>query len=276
MNEDPRGERHWRKHTDYLKSLITAENSAVISDFDGTLSAFADQPDGARIHERSRDALDRLSQAGVRVALISGRAADDLYSRFPRDEIIYYGNHGFERWQGGAAAPAAAEDSARAAIATLIDALDFSDMPGVIAESKGVTAAIHYRLSPNPDAARLAIEDRLRPLSDSLGLRISPGQMIWDIKPAQPIDKGTALRSVINECGLRSVIFLGDDVTDLAAMDALTELARQPNGQLRGVSIGVVHPENGPPNLGDHCQYFADGTDDVADLLTWLADCMRS
>lgn len=275
MSEDPRGERHWSKHTEYLKSLITAENSAIISDFDGTLSAFAERPDGARIHHRSQSALDRLNEAGVRIALISGRAVADLYSRFPRDEIIYYGNHGFERWRGGAEAPDPGEDNARAAIATLIDALDFSDLPGVIAEPKGMTATIHYRLSPDPADVRHAIEDRLRPLTDSLGLRISPGQMIWDIKPAEPIDKGTALRSVINECGLRSVIFLGDDVTDLAAMDVLRDMTAHAN-ELRGASVGVVHPENGPPDLGDHCEYFAEGTDDVADFLTWLADCMRA
>ncbi len=274
MSEDPHGERHWSKHTEYLKSLITAENSAIISDFDGTLSAFDPRPDGARIHHRSQSALDRLNEAGVRIALISGRAAADLYSRFPRDEIIYYGNHGFERWRGGADGPNPDEDSARAAITTLIDALDFSDLPGVITEPKGLTATIHYRLAPNPAEVGHTIEHRLRPLTDSLGLRISPGQMIWDIKPAEPIDKGTALRSVVNECGLRSVIFLGDDVTDLDAMDVLRDMTVNA-ADLRGVSIGVVHPDSGPPDLADHCTYFADGIDDVADFLTWLADCVR-
>lgn len=140
---------------------------------------------------------------------------------------------------------------------------------GVIVENKCVTASIHYRLAPNPVEMRERLYVHLSPLCLQYGFVLSEGQFIWEIIPPIHVNKGTAARAIVEDYQLDGVLFLGDDVTDYTAMDALRQLARDSQRGLQTLSVGVVHPTS-LPDLIEHCDVTANGVEEVAHLLRWL------
>jgi trehalose 6-phosphate phosphatase len=266
---------HWSAQKDALRGLFAARRFGVLSDFDGTLSHFVERPDAAMITPENARALDRLAQGGVVVAFLSGRATSDLRTRFPRPGLVYFGNHGLDYWDDGAVAVVEEARPWHAALETLLEELPpFAD-PAILVEDKGVTATIHYRAAADPLAASREIVARLRPLCALYGLQLNAGNQVWEIKPPLALNKGTALAAIVESQRLDSVLFLGDDSTDLLAMAELRRL-RTPHDDepapVRGLSVGVVHGLGSPKELGDFCDVVANGPDDVARLLDWLAD----
>lgn len=266
---------HWSERENTLRELVAGEHFGVLSDFDGTLSHYVEQPDTAVMTPENAVALDRLVAGGAVIALLSGRSASDLRGRFPRQHATYFGNHGLEYWDGEAAAVVEAARPWQRALETLLAAIGpFSD-PQVLVENKGVTATVHYRATADPLAASAEIEARLTPLCEQYGLQLNRGNQVWEIKPPLALNKGTALAAVIDQFGLDSVIFLGDDTTDLLAMAELRRLCAMEEGAtvpLQGLSVGVIHGMGTPKELRDFCDITANGPDDVAQLLTWLAE----
>lgn len=266
---------HWSECEGALRELLARPRFGILSDFDGTLSHFAEFPDDAVITEENGTALDRLAALGVTVALISGRSAADLRGRFPRPEFRYSGNHGLDYWDGAAVATTEAAVPWQVALATLLAELEPFDDPAILIENKGVTATLHYRAAADPLAASAAIAARLEPLCASYGLQLTRGNQVWEIKPPLALHKGTALAAIVAEAGLDAVLFLGDDTTDLLAMAELRRL-RTPDADGRvavaGLSVGVIHGLGSPKELRDFCDMVANGPDDVARLLDWLAD----
>jgi trehalose 6-phosphate phosphatase len=106
-------------------------------------------------------------------------------------------------------------------------------------------------------------------------LQLSAGNQVWEVKPPLALNKGTALAAIVAQQGLDGVLFLGDDRTDLIAMAELRRLRTAHDGEpapLQGLSVGVIHGLGSPQELGDFCDLVANGPDDVARLLAWLAD----
>ena len=74
-----------------IDSLAAAEHLAVVSDFDGTLAAFARDAYSVSPEQRSVDALAALSQLpNTTVAVLSGRHLDGLKQVFPLREPILF------------------------------------------------------------------------------------------------------------------------------------------------------------------------------------------
>ena len=109
-------------------------------------------------------------------------------------------------------------------------------MPGVVTDHKGVSASVHYRQAPDPEAARAAILEALGDL-EPLGLRIGHGRMIVEIRAWGLGDKGTAAREIVERFGLRGVVVMGDDTTDLDMFAAVAALRAA--GRLRAAIIAV-------------------------------------
>ena len=128
--------------------------------------------------------------------------------------VLVVGNHGTEWLDPDQSEPTRAAD-ADAVGQALDEALArVPPMPGVMPDHKGVSASIHYRQAPDPDAARSAILAALGDL-EPLGLRIGHGRMIVEIRAPGLGDKGTAARAIVERFGLRGALVMGDDTTDL-------------------------------------------------------------
>jgi trehalose 6-phosphate phosphatase len=262
---------HWREAEDQVRRLCAAPRFGLISDFDGTLSELTEHPNDAVILPDNAAALDALAQRIAIIALISGRSAVDLYQRFPRERIVYYGNHGLERRtpQGVDIVPEAApwEEPLKALLREL--AAGGLPDPAILIENKGTTAAIHYRMAHDPQAVRSALETRLAPLAARFGLQMSEGHLVWEIKPPLALNKGTAAAAVVHDHALDSVLFLGDDTTDISAMKTLRALRER--GAVKTLSIGVIEKKRPLAGLLEAADLIAHGPHDVADLLDTLA-----
>ncbi len=262
---------HWSEAEDQVRRLCAAPRFGLISDFDGTLSELTEHPNDAVILPDNAAALDALAQRIAIIALISGRSAVDLYQRFPRERIVYYGNHGLERWtpQGVDIVPEAApwEEPLKALLREF--AAGGLPDPAILIENKGATAAIHYRMAHDPQAVRTALETRLAPLVDHFGLQMSEGHLVWEIKPPLALNKGTTAAAVVHDHALDSVLFLGDDTTDISAMKTLRALRER--GAVKTLSIGVIQKKRPLAGLLEAADLIAHDPHDVADLLHSLA-----
>jgi trehalose 6-phosphate phosphatase len=69
------------------------------------------------------------------------------------------------------------------------------------------------------------------------GLIIAEGKMVVEVRPPLAIDKGTVVRNLVREHGLRGIVYLGDDLTDVDAFRAVRELREE--GEILGLTTGV-------------------------------------
>lgn len=160
--------------------------------------------------------------------------------------LIYVGNHGMERIVRGTPWTHPAAEAARAAIAAALAEIEAEvraqgEAPWLLVENKGVTGTVHYRLAPDPAAAAAMLEPLARVAAERYGLRVSPGRMIVELRPALGVNKGTAIRELVDELGLRGVVFFGDDVTDVDGFRALRALREE--RPVLTLNIAVLGPE---------------------------------
>src|ERR671910_321236 len=228
--------------------------SAVITDIDGTISDIAPTPAEAMVDPGAKAALARLVERLAAVAVVSGRAPQDGVSMVGLPELTYVGNHGLERIARGTPwthpVAAAAQPAIAAALAEIESAARaVADVPWLLVENKGVTGTIHYRLAPDQIAAAALLEPLARAAATRQGLRLTLGRMIFEVRPALAVNKGTAIRELVQDLGLGGIVFFGDDVTDVDAFRALRELRQA--GEAATLRVGVLGPETSPAVLAE-------------------------
>lgn len=193
-------------------------------DFDGTLSPIAPRPELAQLPRQAKALLERLARRpGAHVAVISGRALDDVRLRVGLDGLHYAGNHGLEidgpalTWRHPAAR------RTRAELAQLVERLKREIVvDGVLIEHKDLSLSVHYRMaearSHEPIRARVARAVRRA----ARGFRVLPGHMVWEVRPRARWNKGLALRRIAEGLGGRpQLVFIGDDRSDEEAFRSL-------------------------------------------------------
>lgn len=182
-------------------------------DFDGTLAPIVARPDAARIPPAVAERLRRLA-ARLPVAIVSGRALADLRTRLGFEPAFVVGNHGAEDGADPAAAEARtrALDPLRRQLAAQAAALA---QAGVWIEDKRQSIALHYRLAPDADRARAAIESALSgPDMRAAGLQRFGGKMVENVAARGAPDKARALRQLAARAGVEHAFFAGDDLND--------------------------------------------------------------
>lgn len=243
--------------------------AGLLADFDGTLSPIVSDPAQARPLAGVADALERLAASGVVVAIITGRAPLDARAMLGARDVIIVGNHGTEWLERGTDALRTSLPVAdiRARLEAALDRLPAIE--GVPVEQKGLSASIHYRNAPDPDAVRAAILTGLGDVT-GLGLELRHGRMSVELRPIGAGDKGTAAREVVTRHGLRGVVVMGDDVTDLDMFRAVIDLRSA--GEVTAAVIGVGGGAGEvPPDVADAADVVLDGPEQAAALLTRLS-----
>jgi trehalose 6-phosphate phosphatase len=216
-----------------LQAILASPSETLFAtDFDGTLAPIVDDPAQAYADPRAVAALGRLGQYVGTVVVITGRVARTAVDLGGFREVaglesmIVLGQYGVERWN-------AVDDTfllppeppqIDAVAKELPDVLNRLGLAEARIENKGRAIAVHTRLLPDPQEALAKLEGPLRELAARHGLVLEPGKKVWEIR-APGMDKGAALRSIVDETGARQVIFAGDDLGDLAAFRAVRELA---------------------------------------------------
>jgi trehalose 6-phosphate phosphatase len=244
------------------------EKVAVLTDIDGVLAPIVPSPDMSEVPEELRELLRRLSGRCRVVAGVSGRSAEDALRLVGLEEVVYYGNHGFEILRNGEveiipeAAPyvEAVEDLERRAREEL-------QPLGAFVEEKTITASIHYR-SASPEVGERCKEFVERE-GERLGLRITVGRGVVEARPPIRADKGTATRKVVEEYGPEKALFMGDDTTDLDAFRELDALREE--GTLSEMLRVGVKSEEGPPEIVSEADLVVD-IEEVGKVLRALLD----
>jgi trehalose 6-phosphate phosphatase len=233
------------------------------------LAPIVPTPDMSEVPEELRELLWRLSQRYSVVAGVSGRTTEDALRLVGLEEVVYYGNHGFEVLRGGEielvpeAAPyeEAVEELERKAREEL-------EPLGAFVEEKGITASIHYRNTSSEVGERC--KEFVEREGEQLGLRITTGRGVVEARPPIRADKGTATRKVVEEYEPEKMLFMGDDTTDLDAFRELEALREE--GVLSEILRIGVKSEEGPPEIVSEADLVVEGTEGVEEVLRSLLD----
>lgn len=210
--------------------------SGLLTDFDGTLSPIVSDPMLARLVDGASGALASLVERLDVVAVITGRAPLDARRMTGVPGLLVAGNHGTEWLEPGEDAPINPPEasSVRERLDGIVARVPSLDEVSV--EHKGVSATVHYRNAPDRDGALAAILAALGDTQAS-GFELRHGRMSVEVRPIGFGDKGSAARAIVERFGLRGVVVMGDDVTDLDMFAVVAELRSL--GRLRGTIIGV-------------------------------------
>jgi trehalose 6-phosphate phosphatase len=256
-----------------LQALVERPEDALIGlDFDGTLAPIVPDPDQARAHPGVPLVLRRLAGRIGRLAVITGRPAEvavDYAGLAGIDRLVVLGHYGLERWEGGHLTAPDDDPAVAAARARLPSLLAEVGAPeGVYVEDKGRAVAVHVRRVADPDAAFVLVRDSLARLADELGLVVEPGRMVLELRPAGG-DKGDALRSLVAESRPSAVMFVGDDLGDLAAFEAVEALREE------GIpGLLVCSGSTEVTAVADRADLIVDGPEGVVALLGEIADVL--
>jgi trehalose 6-phosphate phosphatase len=133
-------------------------------------------------------------------------------------------------------------------------------------EEKGITASVHYRNVPQEVGERCV--EFVKREGERLGLRITVGRGVVEARPPIRADKGTAVRTLVDEYRPKKAMFMGDDTTDL---DAFRELERlREEGSLEEILRVGVASEEGPQEIRVEADLGADGVEGVGRVLRAL------
>jgi trehalose 6-phosphate phosphatase len=209
--------------------------NALFLDLDGTLLEIAPTPEAVVVPSGLPELLRSLqSLVGGAVAIVTGRSIGIVDSLLAPYTAIVAGEHGAAiRYQDGTLAGmskgAALPEAWREALYAAAER-----WPGVLVEPKPHGIAIHYRLVPERgnDVWRLV---RALVAQDDPWFRLIPAREAVEIGP-KAVSKGHAVEQLmaLQPFHGRRPIFVGDDFTDEAGMDA----ARQFGGE--GLRVAEV------------------------------------
>jgi trehalose-phosphatase len=224
--------------------------AGLFLDFDGVLAPIVERPEDAIPPPETRAELERLVGTYALVAIVSGRTTEDVRARVGVDGIVYVGSHGLElepqaeRWRRTLAAFAA-------------DA----PWPQRDVEVKGLAVAFHFRGRADEREAVRQL-DKIAESAREEGLVARYGRKILEVLPPVGSHKGTAVRALLDEHGLRRGLAAGDDTTDIDSFAALDYLEV-------AVRVAVTSAE-APRVLLDAADVVLESTGEFLDLLRRL------
>jgi trehalose 6-phosphate phosphatase len=201
---------------------------AFFLDYDGTLTPIVERPELAIMSHEMRDAVRQLAEHGT-VAIVSGRALEDVRKLVQLNKLVYAGSHGFEIAgpEGTQITHDVGEQFVTAvdhAEQLLHDELD--GIEGVLIERKHVSVAIHVRLVNSKNVSRVEqVVERVA--KEQPTLRITSGKKVYELQPNIDWHKGKAVAWLMQALKLEGPdvlpIYIGDDVTDEDAFVALKD-----------------------------------------------------
>jgi alpha,alpha-trehalase len=250
--------------TDWLADRVRGHRVALFLDYDGTLTPIVRRPEEATLTDNTRSLLKDLA-ARCTLAIVSGRDRQDVRDMVQLENLIYAGSHGFDiEGPGGLKLQ---HQEAKQALPDLDEAESklqkyIAALPGAHVERKRFAVAVHYReVQGEDDVARVEqAVDVVR--AEYPSLRKRGGKKIFELQPDVQWDKGRAVLWLTESLGLDHaevvVIYVGDDVTDEDAFDALRS---------RDLGIGV---RVAPAHSGTKAGYYVHDCAEVKQFLEAL------
>jgi len=226
---------------------------ALFLDIDGTLLEIAPIPAAVFVPERAIRVLASLHpRLHGAIAIVTGRRIADLDALFAPLRLPAAGVHGAER-RDAAGHVTAPDRGERLAPARRLLAAWQAEHPGTVLEDKGASLALHYRATPDWEAAaRRALVEALAAVGPEF--HIQEGKKVLELKP-YAAGKGSAIEAFMDEPPFRGrcPVFIGDDLTDEDGFDAVNRLGGH------SIAVGFDRPTRARWRLRDE-----------QEVLSWL------
>jgi alpha,alpha-trehalase len=219
---------------------------ALFLDYDGTLTPIVERPELAVLSAAMRATVRKL--AGLcTVAVISGRDLRDVQRLVGLEELFYAGSHGFDI-QGPASQRV--ENQQDPGFLPLLDAAEqtlrerLAPIPGSLVERKRFSITVHYRRVDEPQipAVETVVDDLM---AAQPKLKKTYGKKMFELQPNIDWHKGKAVHWLLQALALDRPdvlpVFIGDDITDEDAFQALRE-----------AGIGIVVSEDERPSAAHY------------------------
>lgn len=234
-------------------------------DYDGTLAPIVRTPDKAVMPESTKDLLRQLSKMpNCKIAVVSGRALQDVSERVGLKNIVYVGNHGFEIKGSKVKFKSPVPQEYRRTLDAIKTGLkkSLSSIAGVLIEDKGFSLSVHYRLADKKNIDKIKagfyVVLALYEAGDNIAVRA--GKKVLEIRPSAAWDKGRTVswllsrhRSAMRGKKKRVLpVYIGDDLTDEDAFGFLKD---------KGMTIFVGRPRK------TKARFYLKDTPDVAKFL---------
>jgi len=246
------------------------ESSALMSDIDGTLCRIVDRPEKAKVPVRAKDALETLSEKLACVACVTGRPAVTAKRMVGAENIVYFGNHGLELFSPGYDEPRQTmfgEEAERAK-----NFIAANDNPHWVTakirlEDKGPIQSLHYRGAG--DRTETLVRE-IAAEAEAAGLVAHWGRKVLELRPPEMEGKAGAVEEIITGSNIRTVVFAGDDLTDLEAVHRLRHLRDE--GKIDNLLVAGVQSDEGPDELIEIADLVVQEPDEWIDLIEDLAE----
>jgi trehalose 6-phosphate phosphatase len=133
-------------------------------------------------------------------------------------------------------------------------------------EDKGPIQALHWRgAGERTEAFVREIAEQAR----NADLVTHWGRKVLELRPPDMEGKAGAVEALRTDTGLTTVVFAGDDQTDLDAVKRLRKM--KADGQVEELLIVAVDSDEGPPELMEIADIVVAGSDDWIDMVATLA-----
>ncbi len=224
-------------------NVLGREKLLLMTDYDGTLVPIREKPELALPDPGILQALERLSgKKRIAVAVLSGRAVDDLKKLLPVAGVYLVGGHGAEFEEPGGRrftlVNAAELEPVMGRLAE-VAACSVGRREGFLLENKKTCLAVHFRLADPDEAVKVAADFRkkTRPLIRQHNLEIIEGKKVLEIRPRN-INKGLAVKYLQNIFPEYYPVYFGDDTTDEDAFTVVND-----------IGLGVLVSHSGKPSM---------------------------
>jgi len=266
----------------YDDLVAVAPKVVVGLDFDGTLAPIVEDPESATIHPEAPTMLTEVARQVRAVVVITGRPArqvvrlgelEQIAEGLPTEaDLAVMGQYGQERWDSHdrtftSPDPPPGLQAFRDELPRLLAAEDAEDAH---VEEKGLAVAVHTRRLPDAKATYDRLQERLGEAAERHGLQLEPGRLVLEVR-APGMHKGLAVRTALSDHGGDGVLFVGDDLGDVEAFEAVRDLADE------GLpTLLVCSSSDEQDALHELADVVVDGPDGVMDFLqSFAADASR-
>ena len=258
--------KHLLEAWDELEGDLAERYLYLFLDYDGTLAPIVRDPEKAILSLRMRRRLEALSKAPrCRIAVISGRALEDIRRRVGIAGITYGGNHGLEVEgpEGNLRYPV--PEKARRTLGDVRRAVEreISTIPGTFLEEKGMTLTVHLRRVKRRELllAAHALSEATLSYRMREEIVVHPGKEAFEIWPSVEWNKGKTVLWLLEKSTIAGgeppwPLYIGDDRTDEDAFRAIRE---------QGVTVYVGAPRQ------TEARYYLRNVSEVAAFLARLA-----
>ncbi len=261
----------------YAALVRAAAETVVGLDFDGTLAPIVEDPEQAHIHPEGGDVLVELAQQVLAVAVVTGRPARQALDLGGLEvvgnaigdagkELYLFGQYGNERWTSTNRRVISPRPPSGLASFT-------AELPRVLRrqgaedahiEEKGLAVAVHTRRLPDNGRAFEALLPAIEDLAARYDLIVEPGKQVIEVR-SPGMHKGIVVERLVEELHAGGFVFVGDDLGDVEAFDAVASLGKEGLATLL-----VCSASDEESALVERSDVLVHGPEGVLDLLRQL------